>query len=179
VEGKAGVCDGSAGGRGEGGHGGHEGHDTQKHMRCLLAALMGVGPSSHVLNPQSLAEALARPDGEQWAHAVSEKVGSLLAFDVWDACDLPEGKKALPSHFLFDPKRDGRYKVRLVAGGHRQEAEVDYGETYAPVCSYRMMRMHAHRSYDACSGCEGGSDTAICEHRTMWSARRKGKSAHL
>jgi hypothetical protein len=79
-------------GRG-GGHGGHEGHDTRKHMRCLLAALMGVGPSSHVLNPQSLAEALARPDGEQWAHAVSEKVGSLLAFDVWDACDLPEGKR--------------------------------------------------------------------------------------
>jgi hypothetical protein len=50
---------------GERGEGGTWAGDVRKDTRCLSAALAGAGPSSHVLNPQSLAEALARPDGEQ------------------------------------------------------------------------------------------------------------------
>jgi hypothetical protein len=38
---------------------------------------------------------------------------------VWEEVHLPKGKQALPSFFIFGTKRDGRYKARLVAGGHR------------------------------------------------------------
>jgi hypothetical protein len=60
---------------------------------------------------------------------------------VWKACELPAGKQALPSRFVFERKRDGRYKARLVVGGHRQQHGLDFAETFAPVCSYRTMRM--------------------------------------
>ena len=57
------------------------------------------------------------------------------------ACELPRGKQALPSHIVFEGKRDGRYKARWVAGGHKQVHGLDFGETYEPVCSYRTLRM--------------------------------------
>jgi hypothetical protein len=64
-----------------------------------------------------------------------------MKFGVWEEVDLPEGKQALPSFFIFEVKRDGRYKARLVAGGHRQQQGLDFEETYASVGSYRTMRM--------------------------------------
>jgi hypothetical protein len=53
----------------------------------------------------------------------------------------PAGKSALPSHFVLDCKRDGRYKARLVAGGNHQQPGVDFNDTFVPVCSYRTLRM--------------------------------------
>jgi hypothetical protein len=38
-------------------------------------------------------------------------------------------------------KRDGRYKSRLVAGGHEQRSGIYFNETFVPVCSYRTLRM--------------------------------------
>jgi hypothetical protein len=43
--------------------------------------------------------------------------------------------------FIFETKRDGRYKARLVAGGHRQRQGLKFEETYASVGSYCTMRM--------------------------------------
>jgi hypothetical protein len=91
--------------------------------------------------PRSVAEALSRPDAAEWQRAIDEEVASCLQYGVWSECQLPKGKQALPSRFVLERKRDGRYKARLVAGGHRQQYGLDYDETFAPVCSYRTMRM--------------------------------------
>jgi hypothetical protein len=72
-----------------------------------------------VLDPKSVAEALSRPDGPEWEKALLGEVGSCLELGVWEACELPPGKQALPSQFIMERKRDGRYKARRVAGGHR------------------------------------------------------------
>jgi hypothetical protein len=94
-----------------------------------------------VPDPKSVAEALSQPDGPEWEKALLGEVGSCLELGVWEACELPPGKQALPSHFIMERKRDGRYKVRLVAGGHRQQYGVDFEETYESVCSYWTMCM--------------------------------------
>ena len=84
---------------------------------------------------------------------------------MWETCTLPPGKQALPSRMLLSRKRpqegdSGRYKARLVAGGHRQQHGVDYDETFASVASYRTLRMMfavaAHeglvlRQFDICT----------------------------
>jgi len=58
--------------------------------------------------PRSLDEALRRPDSAEWLAAAEEEFKSVLAKDVCGACDLPGGKQALPSHIVFERKRDGR-----------------------------------------------------------------------
>jgi hypothetical protein len=62
---------------------------------------------------------------------------------VWDVekIHLPEEVQALPCFFIFEIKRDGQYKARLVDGGHRQRQGLDFEETYASVGSRRTMRM--------------------------------------
>ena len=92
-------------------------------------------------NPKSVREALSRPDAAEWQRAIDEEVASCLEFGVWTPVELPHGKQALPSHFVLERKRCGRYKARLVAGGHRQTHGLDFDETYAPVCSFRTLRM--------------------------------------
>jgi hypothetical protein len=109
---------------------------------CSLAATAATsGPHSHALPPRSVAEALARQDAHKWQAAIDAELGSCRSFGVWDERDLPTGKQALPSFFIFEIKRDGRYKARLVAGGHRQQQGLDYDDTYASVASYRTLRM--------------------------------------
>jgi hypothetical protein len=86
-------------------------------------------------------EALRRPDRVKWQAAIEAEVASCMEYGVWETCALPAGRQALPSHFVLERKRDGQYKARLVAGGHRQRQGLDFDETFAPVCSFRSVRM--------------------------------------
>jgi hypothetical protein len=99
------------------------------------------GPHSRALPPRTVAEALSRPDADRWRAASDEELASCGEFKVWEEVHLPKGKQALPSFFIFETKRDGRYKAHLVAGGHRQRQGLDFEETYASVGSYRNMRI--------------------------------------
>jgi hypothetical protein len=110
-------------------------------MAAFTAAVVAPGPHSHALPPRTVTEALSRPDADKWQVAIDTELGSCLDYGVWEEVGLPEGKQALPSFFIFEIKRDGRHKARLVAGGHRQRQGLDLDETYASVGSYRTMRM--------------------------------------
>ena len=54
---------------------------------------------------------------------------------------VPKGEKILGTKFVFKKKLDGRFKARLVVGGHRQEPGQDYGRSYAPVCRIGSIRI--------------------------------------
>ncbi|GJW69713.1 putative ribonuclease H-like domain-containing protein [Tanacetum coccineum] len=64
---------------------------------------------------------------------------------VWILVDLPYGKKAIGTKWVFKNKRDERSivvknKARLVAQGFRQEEGIDYDEVFAPVARIEAIR---------------------------------------
>ncbi|GJR77975.1 putative ribonuclease H-like domain-containing protein [Tanacetum coccineum] len=66
--------------------------------------------------------------------------------DVWILVDLPFGKKAIGTKWVFRNKRDERSivvknKARLVAQGFRQEEGIDYDEVFAPVARIEAIRL--------------------------------------
>ena len=47
--------------------------------------------------------------------------------------DIPSGRRCVKSKWVFDMKRSGAFKTRLVACGYSQIPGVDFTESYAPV----------------------------------------------
>nr|GEU46046.1 copia protein [Tanacetum cinerariifolium] len=66
--------------------------------------------------------------------------------DVWVLVDLPKGKRAIGSKWVFRNKKDERgiavrNKARLIAQGHTQEEGVDYEEVFALVERIEAIRL--------------------------------------
>ncbi|GJR35114.1 putative ribonuclease H-like domain-containing protein [Tanacetum coccineum] len=75
---------------------------------------------------------------ERWVEAMQEELLQFKLQQVWILVDLPFGKKAIGTKWIFKNKRDERSivvknKARLVEQGHRQEEGIDYDEVFAPV----------------------------------------------
>ena len=76
--------------------------------------------------PKTTSEALARPDASKWQQAMDTEFDSLIKNKTWELVDLPAGRKAIGTKWVFKTKRDGegkieRYKARLVAKGFAQK----------------------------------------------------------
>ncbi|GJT03852.1 putative ribonuclease H-like domain-containing protein [Tanacetum coccineum] len=68
------------------------------------------------------------------------------SYTVWILVDLPIGKRAIRTKWVFKNKKDERgivvtNKARLVAQGHRQEEGIDYEEVFAPVARIEAIRL--------------------------------------
>ena len=48
-------------------------------------------------------------------------------------CDIPQGRKCIKCKWVFDVKRNGIFRPRLVACGYPQIPGLDFTESYAPV----------------------------------------------
>nr|GEV09543.1 putative ribonuclease H-like domain-containing protein [Tanacetum cinerariifolium] len=65
---------------------------------------------------------------------------------VWVLVDLPYGKRAIGTKWVYRNKKDERgivfrNKARLVAQGHTQEDVIDYEEVFAPVARIEAIRL--------------------------------------
>ncbi|GJR35057.1 putative ribonuclease H-like domain-containing protein [Tanacetum coccineum] len=65
---------------------------------------------------------------------------------VWTLVDLPNGKRAIGTKWVFRNKKDERgivirNKARLVAQGYTQEEGIDYDEVFAPVARIEAIRL--------------------------------------
>ena len=69
------------------------------------------------------------------------ELSSLQRNDAYTVCDLPKGRKAVSSRWVFSIKGDGRYKSRVVAKGFTQIEGVDYQETFSPTLKMSTFRM--------------------------------------
>ena len=95
--------------------------------------------------PVTIEEAYASPYAEFWHEAILAELRSLHQNGTWKLVERQPGMKVIPCKWVFDIKTDAagkpiRFKARLVAGGHRQVAGVDYEETYAPVSRHTTLR---------------------------------------
>nr|GFA19843.1 hypothetical protein [Tanacetum cinerariifolium] len=65
---------------------------------------------------------------------------------VWILVDLPNGKRAIGTKWVYRNKKDERSivirnKARLVAQGHTQDEGIDYKEVFAPVARIEAIRL--------------------------------------
>ncbi|GJY71823.1 putative ribonuclease H-like domain-containing protein [Tanacetum coccineum] len=104
---------------------------------CLFACFLSQQ------EPKKISEAL---EDESWVDAMQEELLQFEIQKVWVLVDLPYGKKAIGTKWVYRNKKDERgvvvrNKARLVAQGHRQEEGIDYDEVFAPVARLEAIRI--------------------------------------
>ena len=78
----------------------------------------------------------------KWQDAEDEELRAILSFGTFNDkgkhVSPPQGYKRIEVHFVYACKHDGRYKARLVAGGHLTETPIN--GVYSSVATLREVR---------------------------------------
>ncbi|GJR56854.1 putative ribonuclease H-like domain-containing protein [Tanacetum coccineum] len=106
-------------------------------QNCLFACFLSQE------EPKKVIHALKDPS---WIEAMQEELLQFKLQEVWTLVDLPNGKRAIGSKWVFRNKKDERgimirNKERLVAQGYTQEEGIDYDEVFAPVARIKAIRL--------------------------------------
>ncbi|GKA26776.1 ribonuclease H-like domain-containing protein [Tanacetum coccineum] len=93
--------------------------------------------------PKRITKALCDP---AWVEAMQEELLQFKLQKVWILVDLPKGKRAIGTKWIFENKKDERgivtrNKARLVAQGYSQEEGIDYDEVFAPMARIEAIRL--------------------------------------
>jgi Reverse transcriptase (RNA-dependent DNA polymerase) len=96
--------------------------------------------------PKSFRQAINSFDSENWLNAMKEELNSIHENETWILADLPDGRRAIGSKWVFKRKFDengkvSRFKARLVAQGFSQRYGIDYDECFAPVVRSSTIRL--------------------------------------
>ena len=96
-------------------------------------------------DPKSFRDAMKGSNSQKWKPAIEAEMNSLRKNNTWELVDLPHGKSAIGSKWVFKTKlnADGtinKHKARLVAQGFKQKQGIDYDEVFAPVVKYTSIR---------------------------------------
>ncbi|KAG5682922.1 hypothetical protein PVAND_012240 [Polypedilum vanderplanki] len=96
--------------------------------------------------PRTYKQAIQSEDKDKWIAAMDQEIKSLCDNDAWCLVDLPAGRKAVGSKWVFKKKEDQEgniieYKARLVAQGYSQKYGEDYDEVFAPVTRSSTFRL--------------------------------------
>nr|GEU94677.1 putative ribonuclease H-like domain-containing protein [Tanacetum cinerariifolium] len=85
-------------------------------------------------------------EDKSWVDAMQEELLQFQIQKVWILVDLPFGKKAIRTKWVYRNKKNERGVVvrnmaRLVVQGHRQEERIDYNEVFANVAMIKAIRI--------------------------------------
>ncbi|GJZ25555.1 putative ribonuclease H-like domain-containing protein [Tanacetum coccineum] len=106
-------------------------------QNCLFACFLSQE------EPKKVIHALKDPS---WIEAMQEELLQFKLQEVWTLVDLPNGKRAIGSKWVFRNKKDERgivirNKARLVAQGYTQEEGIDYDEVFTPVARIEAIKV--------------------------------------
>ncbi|GKD28980.1 putative ribonuclease H-like domain-containing protein [Tanacetum coccineum] len=81
-----------------------------------------------------------------WIEAMQEELLQFNLQKVWTLVDLPKGKRAIRTKWVYRNKKDERgivvrNKARLATQGYTQEEGIDYDEVFAPVARIEAIRL--------------------------------------
>nr|GEX55626.1 retrovirus-related Pol polyprotein from transposon TNT 1-94 [Tanacetum cinerariifolium] len=130
-------------------------------LNAVSAPVSAVGPSRALNNVEPsypddpsmphLEDIYASPSVGIFTNSSYDDEGVVTDFNnlettVWILVDLPFGKKAIGTKWVYRNKKDEwgvvvRNKARLVAQGHRQEEGIDYDEVFAPVARIKAIKI--------------------------------------
>ena len=97
--------------------------------------------------PNSFEQAWNHQDPFQrrlWQTAINKEFKTMEDHQVWDLIDrqkIPHGRKTIKCRWVFEIKRSGVFRARLVACGYSQIAGVDFTESFSPVMNDITMRL--------------------------------------
>ncbi|GJS40275.1 retrovirus-related pol polyprotein from transposon TNT 1-94 [Tanacetum coccineum] len=82
----------------------------------------------------------------RWIEAMQEELLQFKLQEFWTLVDLPNGKRAIGTKWVYRNKKDERgimikNKARLVAQGYTQEEGIDYDEVFALVARIEAIRL--------------------------------------
>ncbi|GJR06991.1 putative ribonuclease H-like domain-containing protein [Tanacetum coccineum] len=102
-----------------------------------------LGDPTSAIEPKKISQAL---EDESWVDAMQEELLQFKIQKVWILVDLPFGKRAIGTKWVYRNKKDERgvvvrNKARLVAQGYRQEEGIDYDEVFASVARIEAIRI--------------------------------------
>ncbi|GJS61231.1 putative ribonuclease H-like domain-containing protein [Tanacetum coccineum] len=106
-------------------------------QNCLFACFLSQE------EPKKVIQALKDPS---WIEAMQEDLIQFKLQEVWTLVELPNGKRAIGTKWVFRNKKDERgfvikNKARLVAQGYTQEEGIDYDEFFAFVARIKAIRL--------------------------------------
>lgn len=113
----------------------------------FLAAADCSSTSVADIEPNTLAEALKRPDKEAWVNACKEELSSIRSKRTYTVVDAPaKPKKVLGSRWVLKRKHDEfgritRYKARFCVQGFSQRDGIDYLQTFASVAKNASIKI--------------------------------------
>ncbi|GKE62491.1 putative ribonuclease H-like domain-containing protein, partial [Tanacetum coccineum] len=106
-------------------------------QNCLFACFLSQA------EPKKVIQAL---QDLSWIEAMQEELLQFKLQQVWTLVDLPHGKRAIGTKWVYRNKKDERgivirNKARLVTQGYTQEEGIDYDEVFAPVARIKAIRL--------------------------------------
>ncbi|GJU04693.1 putative ribonuclease H-like domain-containing protein [Tanacetum coccineum] len=109
----------------------------KNYQNCLFSCFLSQN------EPKKVIQALEDPS---WIEAMQEELLQFQLQKVWTLVNLPNGKRAIGTKWVFRNKKDERgivirNKARLVAQGYTQEEGIDYDEVFAPVARIEAIRL--------------------------------------
>lgn len=80
----------------------------------------------------------------RWREAIQKELNKMKAHGVWKKSnrnEKPRDRRCVKSRWVFDIKRDGTFRARLVACGYSQIPEIDFQDSYSPVVNDTKLRI--------------------------------------
>ncbi|GKD19183.1 putative ribonuclease H-like domain-containing protein, partial [Tanacetum coccineum] len=115
--------------------------NSTNNVNAVSSTVNAVGLEVNVVDLKTSIELPNDPNMHELKDIIEAIQDELLQFKlqkVWTLVDLPNGKRAIGTKWVYRNKKDERgimikNKTRLVAQGYTQEEGIDYDEIFAPV----------------------------------------------